>query len=128
MLYECCFKPAFSLFSFTIITRLFRLLRKVFLSLLAILCNSAFRWVYLSFSHLPFTSLLFSTCLLRQAHCLFAFLFLGDVLITASSTVLQTSIHSFLGTLSIRSKLLNVPLHHMLSLGIPVYFNFFCIF
>ena len=38
-------------------------LRKAFLSLLAILWNSAFKWVYLSFSPLPFTSLLFSaTC------------------------------------------------------------------
>ena len=35
-------------------------LRKAFLSLLAILWNSAFRWIYLSFSPLPFTSLLFS--------------------------------------------------------------------
>ena len=34
-------------------------LRKAFLSLLAVLWNSAFKWVYLSFSHLPFTSLLF---------------------------------------------------------------------
>ena len=36
------------------------LLRKNFLSLLAILCNSAFKWVYLSFSPLPLASLLFS--------------------------------------------------------------------
>ena len=36
------------------------LLRKAFLSLLAILWKSACRWVYLSFSPLPFTSLLFS--------------------------------------------------------------------
>ena len=35
-------------------------LRKAFLFLHAILWNSAFKWVYLSFSHLPFTSLLFS--------------------------------------------------------------------
>ena len=35
-------------------------LRKSFLSLLAILWNSAFIWVYLSFSPLPFASLLFS--------------------------------------------------------------------
>ena len=35
-------------------------LRKAFLSLLAILWNSAFRWVYLSFSPLPFISLVFS--------------------------------------------------------------------
>ena len=35
-------------------------LKKALLSLLAILWNCAFRWVYLSFSPLPFTSLLFS--------------------------------------------------------------------
>ena len=34
---------------------------KAFFSLLAILWNSALKWVYLSFSPLPFTSLLFST-------------------------------------------------------------------
>ena len=33
---------------------------KAFLPLLAILWNSAFRWVYLSFSPLPLASLLFS--------------------------------------------------------------------
>ena len=33
--------------------------RKAFLSLLAILWNSAFKWVHLSFSPLPFTSLFF---------------------------------------------------------------------
>ena len=36
------------------------LLRKAFLYLLTILWNSAFKWVYLSFSPLPFTSLLFT--------------------------------------------------------------------
>ena len=35
--------------------------RKAFLSLLASLWNSAFKWVYLSFYPLPFTSLLFTT-------------------------------------------------------------------
>ena len=35
-------------------------LRKAFLSLLALLWNSAFRWVYLSFSPLPVASLLFT--------------------------------------------------------------------
>ena len=35
-------------------------LRKTFLSLLAIFWNSAFKWVYLSFSHLLFASLLFT--------------------------------------------------------------------
>ena len=35
-------------------------LKKAFLSLLPVLWNSAFRWIYLSFSPFPFTSLLFS--------------------------------------------------------------------
>ena len=35
-------------------------LRKAFLPLLAILWNFAFKWVYLSFTPLPFTSLLFT--------------------------------------------------------------------
>ena len=39
------------------------LLRKAFLSLLAILWNSAFKWVYLSFSPLLFASLLFTAIL-----------------------------------------------------------------
>ena len=42
-----------------------------------ILWNLAFSWVYLSFSPLPFASLLFSA-LLRQPLCLLEFLFLGD--------------------------------------------------
>ena len=37
--------------------------RKPFLSLLAILWNSAFKWIYLSFSPLPITPLLFSPIL-----------------------------------------------------------------
>ena len=55
-------------------------LRKAFLSLPAILWNFAFRWVYLSFSSLPFTSLLFSAICKasRQSFCLFALLFLRD--------------------------------------------------
>ena len=51
-----------------------------FLSLLAILWNSAFKWVYLSFSPLPFPSLI-SQLFVRPPQttiCLFAFLFLGD--------------------------------------------------
>ena len=38
----------------------FALIAEEGLSLLAILWNSAFKWVYLSFSPLPFASLLFS--------------------------------------------------------------------
>ena len=54
--------------------------RKAFLSLLAILWNSAFRCFYLSFSPLPFTSF-FSQLFVRppqQPFCLFALLFLRD--------------------------------------------------
>ena len=49
------------------------------LSLLAILWNSTFSWVYLSLSPLPFASLFFSSYLkrlFRQPFCLLVFLFL----------------------------------------------------
>ena len=76
-------------------------LRKAFSSLLAILWNSAFRWEYLSFSPLPFTSLLFSAICEASSDSHFAFFhffFLGMVLITSSCTMLWTSIHSSSGT------------------------------
>ena len=59
-------------------------LRKAFSSLLAILWNSAFRWVYLSFSPLPLDSLLFSSICKASSDNQFAFwhlFFLGIVLI-----------------------------------------------
>ena len=74
------------------------LLGKAFLSLLAILWNSTFSWVYLSFFPLPLASLLFSAICKAASDNHFAFLhffFLGMVLITASCTMLQTSVHSF---------------------------------
>ena len=54
-------------------------LRKAFLSLFTILWNSSFRWVYLSFSPLPFTSLLFSAICkaLSDNHFAFLHLFFG---------------------------------------------------
>ena len=61
-------------------------LRKSFLCLLAILWSCAFRWAYLSFSPLPFASLLFSTiCKPFQTIILPSciFFYLGMVLITA---------------------------------------------
>ena len=64
-------------------------LRKAFLSLLDILWNSAFRWVYLSFSPLLLAFLLFSAICKSFSDNHFAFLhffFLGMVLITASYT------------------------------------------
>ena len=56
------FVEEISSFSHSIIFLYFLLCscKNAFLSLLAILWNSAFSWVYLSFSPLPFTSLLFS--------------------------------------------------------------------
>ena len=56
-----------------------------FLSLLAILWNSAFRWVYLSFSPLPFTSPPFTAICKASSgrrFAFFAFLFLGDSYLT----------------------------------------------
>ena len=73
-------------------------LNKAFLSLLAVLWNSAFRWVYLFLSPLPLVYLLSSAMCRASSDNHFAFLncfFLGIVLITASYTMLQTSIHSF---------------------------------
>ena len=49
-------------------------LRKAFLSLLGILWNSAFKWVCLSFSPLPFTSFLFSAICKASSDSHFAFL------------------------------------------------------
>ena len=87
-------------------------LRKA-LFLLATLWNSAFKWVYLSFSPLLFTSLLFRAICKASSgsHFDFAFLhffFLGMVLIPVSCTMSRTSVHSSSGTLSIRSSPLNL--------------------
>ena len=54
-------------------------LRKAFLYLLAILWNSAFKWVYLSFCALLFACLLFTP--FCKPFRFFAFLFLGDGLV-----------------------------------------------
>ena len=86
-------------------------LEKTCLSLLAILWNSAFSWVYLSFSPLPFTSLLFSAIFKASSDNHFDFLhlmLLGMVLVTTSYKMLWISIHSSSGTLSSRSSPLNL--------------------
>ena len=72
-------------------------LKKAFLSLLAILWNSTFKWVYPSFSPLLFASLLFTAICKASSDSHFAFLhffFLGMVLIPISCTMLWTSVHS----------------------------------
>ena len=85
-------------------------LRKAFLSLLAVLWNSAFKWVYLSFS--PLLLVLFFPQLfvrpLQTTILPFCISFLGMVLITASCTMSWTSLHSSSGTLSIWSNHLNL--------------------
>ena len=86
-------------------------LKNAFLSLLAFLWSSAFSWVYLSLSPLPFISLLSSATCKASSDNHFAFLhffFLGMVLVTTSYTMLQTSVHSSSGTLSARSNPLNL--------------------
>ena len=86
-------------------------LRKAFLSLLANLWNSAFRCLYLSFSALLFTSLLFTAICKASPDSHFASLHFfsnGMVSIPVSYTMSQTSFHSLSGTLSIRSRSLNL--------------------
>ena len=80
-------------------------LSKAFLSLLAI-WNSAFKWLYLSFSTLPFTSHLFTAISKACSDSHFSFLhffFGGMVVIPVSCTMSRTSIHSSSGPLSIKS-------------------------
>ena len=93
------------LYFFALITR------KSFLSLLAVLWNSAFKWVYLSFSPLLFASRLFTAICKAFSDNHFAFLHFFSmrmVLIPVSCTMSRTSVHSLSGTLSIRSSPLNL--------------------
>ena len=86
-------------------------LRKAFLSLLAILWNSAFKWEYLSFSPLLLDSLRFIAIYTASSDNHFAFLrffSMGMVLIPVSCTKSRTSVHSSSGSLSIRSSPLNL--------------------
>ena len=85
--------------------------KEVFLSLLAILWDSAYSWVYLSPSPLLFTSLPSSIIFysfLRQVLCFLHFYFFEIFLFTTSCTMSQTSIHSSSDTLSIKSNPLNL--------------------
>ena len=78
-------------------------LRNAFLSLLAILWNSAFKWVYLSFSPLLFASPLFTVIWKTSSDNHFGFLhfsFLGMVLIPVFCTMSWSSVHSSSGTRS----------------------------
>ena len=71
--------------------------RKSFLSLLDILWNSTFIWVYLSFYPLSFTSFLYSAIYKASWDSHFAFFhffFLGTILMTTFWTIIQTYIHN----------------------------------
>ena len=108
-------------------------LRTAFLSLLAILWNSAFKWVYLSFSPLPFASLLFIAVCKASSDNRFAFLhffFLGMVLITASCTMSRTYVHSSSGTLSDRIPwiYLSLPLYSHKGIWFRSYLNGLVVF
>ena len=84
-------------------------LKKAFLSLLTVLWNTAFRWVYLSLSYLPFTyfQLFLKPPQTTTLPSCISFFF-GMIVVTASCAVLWTSIHSSSGTLSARSNPLNL--------------------
>ena len=78
--------------------------------------GTPFKWVYLSFSPLPLTSLLFSAICKASSDNHFVFLhlfFLGMVFSTASCTMSQTSVHSSSGTLS--------DLNPWIYLSLPLY-------
>ena len=93
-------------------------LKKAFFSLLAILWNYAFSWVYFSLSPLPFTSFLsYLRILFRQHFAFLHFFFFGMVLVTASCAMLHTSIHSSSGTLSTRSNPLNLSINSTLCVS-----------
>ena len=101
-------------------------LRKAFLYLLALLWNSAFRCVYLSFSPLLLAFLFSASCKASSDnHFAFVCFFsLGMVLITAFCTVSWTSFHSFSGTPSIRSNPLNLFVTYVNGLVVfPTFFN-----
>ena len=74
---------------------------KTFLSLLDILWKSAFHWIYLSLSPLPFASLIFSAIFKASSGNNFAFshlFFLRMVLMTTSHTMLWTCWEPVWGT------------------------------
>ena len=73
--------------------------------------NSAFKCVYLSFSPLPFTLLLFSAICKPSSDNYFCFLHFSSMwmaLLPVSCTMSRTSFHSSSGTLFIRSRPLNL--------------------
>ena len=86
-------------------------LKKAFLSLHALLWNSAFSWIHLSLYPLLFASLLSLAICQASSDDHFAFLLFflfGVILFAASCTILQISIHSSSSTLFTGSNPLNL--------------------
>ena len=86
-------------------------LKKAFLSLHALLWNSAFSWIHLSLYPLLFASLLSLAICKTSSDDHFAFLLFflfGVILFAASCTILQISIHSSSSTLFTGSNPLNL--------------------
>ena len=78
------------------------ILRKAFLSLLAMLWNSSFKWVYLSFSPLLFACLLFTAIFLFWISLSWGWSW------CLSPVQCHKSVHSYSDTLSIRSNPINL--------------------
>ena len=101
-----------SLSHFTVFLYFFALItNKAFLSLFANLWNSAFKWVYRSFSPLLLTSLHFTDICTASSDSPFTclcFFFLAMAFNPVSYTISQTSTHSSSSTLSIISSPLNL--------------------
>ena len=93
------------------------MLKKGFLSLFDVLWNPGFSWVYHSLFLLPFTYLLSSAICKASSdnHFPLYLFFFETVLVTASCTMLQTSIHSSSGNL-----LYLIPWMYPLP---PLYYN-----
>ena len=89
----------FSFYCFPLFLCTIHLRRPSYLSL-PILWKSAFSWVYLSLSPLPFNFLLSSAIYTASWDNYFDFwnFFFGMILVTAFCTVLQTSLYSASGT------------------------------
>ena len=84
-----------------VLLHFFTMLKKGFLSLFDVLWNPGFSWVYHSLFLLPFTYLLSSAICKASSdnHFPLYLFFFETVLVTASCTMLQTSIHSSSGNL-----------------------------
>ena len=86
-------------------------LKKIFLSLLALLWISAFSWACFSLPLLLFASLLSSAIYKASSNNHFAllnFFFFGMILVTTSCIMLRTSVHYSSVTLSMRSNHMNL--------------------